>query len=85
MRFSIRELFMLTLIVALVLGWFCHWRVLDRRQEKRGEYIERLKDMLRRTTYQKDYLAHILKREGRGFIFPNRSSPLPPDLENEPD
>ena len=46
-RFSIRELLLVTLVVAMGLGWLSHWQAMERRHAKRGEYIEKLKDALR--------------------------------------
>ena len=84
MKFSIRDLLLVTMIVALALGWFCHWRIQEHRHAKRGEYVERLKDRLRLTIFEKSYLQGILERNGRRYVIPHFGSQLPPDLENEP-
>jgi hypothetical protein len=36
-RFSIRELMLVTLVVAVCVGWFCHWRSLENRYQKEAE------------------------------------------------
>ena len=79
-----RILLLVTAIVALVLGWFCHWRVQERRYEKRGEYVDRLRDRLRVTIGEKNYIRGILERNDRRYIIPPVGGQLPPDLENEP-
>ena len=84
MKFSIRDLLLVTAIVALGLGWFCHWKVLEQRHAKRGEYIERLKDRLCLTIGQKNYIRSILERDGRRYVIFDIGCQLPPDLESEP-
>lgn len=84
MKFSIRDLLLVTVIVALGLGWFCHWRVLSRRYDQRGEYTERLKERLGETLFQKTYILNLLERDGRRYVIPTLRAGLPADLENEP-
>ena len=36
-RFSIRELMLVTLVVAVCVGWFCHWRSLENRYREEAE------------------------------------------------
>jgi hypothetical protein len=85
MTFSIRDLFLVTLCVALAVGWFCHWKSLDRRYATRGEYVERLKDRLARTISENNYRQQLLEQGPRRYVIPPLPpSFLPPDLQNEP-
>jgi hypothetical protein len=39
-KFTIRELVLLTLVAAMGLGWFVHWRAMEAGQRKVGKELE---------------------------------------------
>ena len=89
MRFSIRDLLLVTALLAMALGWACHWRVLERRDARRRDYIERAKDRLRLTMGQNRQMRSLLEKNlfhqnERGYIILPTRDKLPEDLENEP-
>jgi hypothetical protein len=47
MRFSIRDLFLVTVIVALALGWWLHSRALDANRKAVIQHAEKVKTVLR--------------------------------------
>ena len=85
-RFSTRDLFWATLVVALALGWFCHWRANSLRYERRSSYIEELKSSLRLHIGLANNYQHELRqlRPYFDYDFMDDGGGLPPELENEP-
>ena len=45
-RFSIRDLLWVTLVVAVAVGWFCHYRVTDANRQAVIQHAEKLKETL---------------------------------------
>jgi hypothetical protein len=80
MKFSIRDLFLVTMIVALGLGWWTDRRAASHRDALKSEYIKKLKKELLFDIGELK-LHQMQKGHVRG-IHPNVH--LPPELENEP-
>ena len=79
-KFTIRELLLLTLIVAMGLGWWLTYQGMERRYARRTVYIEKLKDALRA---QIGYNKSLTSAEQWVDAMPLPGD-LPPELENEP-
>ena len=80
MKFSIRDLLLVTVIVALLLGWWIDRRAAARRDAVKSEYIKKLKKELLFDIGELK-LYKMQKGSIRG-MHPNVR--LPPELENEP-
>ena len=83
-RFTIRELLLLTIIVAMGLGWWLTYRAMEHRHARRSAYIEKLKERLR---WELGWRARFDTYENRmklGLGGMRTKAKLPPELENEP-
>ena len=80
MKFSVRDLVLVTMIVALAVGWWVDRRAVARRDALRSEYIKNLKDALR-TSLEHNEMYRMKHGDIRGL---HRRVDLPPELENEP-
>jgi hypothetical protein len=82
-RFSIRDVFWLTLVVGLALGWFVHYRAMQSRYTRRSDYILLLKDELRWSIGTSDALKVALQKGVMIHQLNYGPGELPPELENE--
>jgi len=80
MKFSIRDLLLVTVIVALVVGWGVDRGARAGRDAVRSEYINKLKDALRESLT----LNKMCRMQHKSIIGMYPNVQLPPELENEP-
>jgi hypothetical protein len=82
MRFNVRDLLWMMVVVGMGLGWWTSYTRMQTRHSKRSEYIEKIKDELRmsRGCAQACWAALTDERQVNMSWMP---ADLPPDLENE--
>src|SRR5688572_13772409 len=84
-RFTIRELVLLTLVVAMGVGWWIDRRLITRQQQKQKEYVRDLEQLVQNQFGAFQSLAREREREDRGFTGGSSRSVSIEPLQVEPE